>query len=224
MKISYTVQPEIKSLGILATVVAEIYGVSIQESNSDLEQLKAQTVDNTLTIAPDTLEHNPILQSYRDLVSKVGRSAKKFPPPAQMLVELIRRRGILPTINTAVDAYNLVVVKTFLALGVHDLDKVGSAITFRLSPGQEPFRAVGSDSEKQTQAGDYVYADEHQVLAWLDSKDSDQVKLSLETKNIVLIIQGTDVTTREYNLAAAQEACKLITRFCGGKYEMQPLT
>ena len=59
-------------------------------------------------------------------------------------------------------------------------------------------------------------------LGWT-SKDSDAVKLSLETRNMLIVIQGTDYTSREYNLSAAEEACKLVTRFCGGTYDIKAL-
>ncbi len=220
MKLKYNLTPEIKKLGISKVAVAEIYDVTITQEQEELEEIKKETVAEILKIDEDSLLENPILESYRELVRTIGRSLKKFPPAAESLIKSVQKTGSFPLINTAVDSYNLVVAKTFLALGVHDFDKLGKTITFRLSPGQEPFTSVGSEKIKYTQPGDFVYADENKVLAWLDSKDSELVKLSLETKNLVIIIQGTPYTKIDHTLKAAEDACQLITKFCGGEYEV----
>lgn len=221
MRLKYAMSSEIKALGILSTVVAEIHGVTIESEHPELNEIKNQAFARVMNMDDEFVLENPVLQSYRDLVKKVGRSAKKFPPAAESFIQLIRHSGRFPHINTAVDSYNVVVTKKFLALGVHDIDKLSGEITFRLSDGQEPFTSVGGEKIKYTQRGDFVYADKNQVLAWLDSKDSDLVKLALDTKNILIVIQGTHCTPQDYNLEAAEEACQLITRFCGGSYEIQ---
>lgn len=221
MKINYIMCPEIKSLGISEVVVAEIYGVNIQKENSILEEIKEKVISSIEMQDEDSIKNNPILQSYRDLVQKIGRSIKKFPPAAESLIGVIKKKAMFPKINTAVDAYNIIVTKTYLALGVHDMDKLGTTITFRISKGNEAFTSVGSEKVKHTQPGDFVYSDEKQVLAWLDSKDSELVKISKETKNIVVIIQGTPYTKLEYKLLAVEEAAKLITKICGGTYKIR---
>lgn len=221
MRLTYKVEPEIKALGIRSIVVAEISGVEIREQDDQLEPLKQEATGAVLKMSEADLAANPVLEGYRKLVQKVGRSAKKFPPAAETLLRQVQRIKCLPRINTAVDSYNIAVTHHFLALGVHDIGKLqGDTVIFRLSPGGEPFVSVGSDIEKRTQPGDYLYADQAQVLAWLDSKDSDRVKLSLDTRDFVIVIQGTALTPREYNRVAAEEACQLIQRFCGGTYEI----
>lgn len=220
MQLQYVITPELKAMGIKASVVAEITGLHIAPQHEELEQLKHQATAALLTLSEAELATNPILEGYRGLVRGLGRSLKRFPAAAENLICQIKRVRQFPTINTAVDSYNLVVVKRLLALGVHDLAKLGTTITFRLSEGGEPFLPVGSNTVKTTQRGDFVYADEQHVLAWLDSKDSDDVKVSLATTALTLIIQGTARTDRAYTWATAEEACHLITRFCGGQYEI----
>ena len=223
MKKKYIVTPEIIKLGIKSSVVAEIYNTAIEYENFQLNQIKSKTLKKVLMLTESDLTGNLILESYRNLVKSIGRSVKKFPPSAESLIKLIHRSGQFPKINTAVDAYNIVVTIKYLALGVHDFDKLGDKIVFRFSEKQEPFTPVGGDHVKFTQPGDFLYSDENHVLAWLDSKDSELVKLTKETKNIVIIIQGTPYTKKEYNLTAIEDACKIITKFCGGTYEIQSL-
>lgn len=223
MKLQYTIDPELKTLGIDASVAAELNDLTIRLRDGELDNLKREVIVELLALEESTFATQPILASYRKMVQSVGRSPKRFPPAAQSLIEQVRRNGTFPTVNTAVDSYNLVAARSYLALGAHDMAKVGSMIRFRLSNGEEPFVEVGSTKVKSTQGGDYVYADEHRVLAWLDSKDSNEVKLDMDTQDMVLVIQGAPGVHRDYNRRAAEQACELITRFCGGTFELSAI-
>lgn len=223
MKHKYVIEKQIKELGIKSSVVAEVSGAKIDDHNPELEGIKIEAAERILKMSDGEIAENSVLEGYRELVRSVGRSLKKFPPSGESLLLQVKRTGCLPTINTAVDSYNIVVSRRFLALGVHDANKIGDTITFRLSNGGESFIPVGSPNIKTIQPGDYVYADDKRVLAWLDSKDSDEVKISTETTDFIIVIQGTARTERKYNLETAEEACNLITRFCGGTVEIFPI-
>ena len=222
-KLKYIVDQKIKDLGIHASVVGEVSGLAIRPTDPELEDLKRNAVAKITSLSDEEITADPILESYRSLVQGRGRSLKKFPPAAENLIHQIRRIGAFPSINTAVDSYNIVAAERFLALGVHDAAKLGNTIHFRISEGNEPFTPVGGVETKFVAQGDFVYADDTRVLAWLDAKDSDEVKISLTTNDLIIIIQGTGATTREYNLSAVTQACCLITRFCGGDYEAFPI-
>ncbi len=216
MQRQYIVEPPFHALGFPGIVVCEITGITIPEAREELEQLKADALSAVLQIDDSAIANEPVLASYRAQVSRIGRSAKKFPPAAESLIRLMQRTRRFPLINVAVDAYNVTVCQSRLALGVHDLDRLTGTITFRLSPGGEQFRSVGGDAVRQTACGDYLYADDGKVLAWLDSKDSDDVKLSAATQNVLIVIQGTSETTRDYTRAAIEDAAERIVKFCGG--------
>jgi DNA/RNA-binding domain of Phe-tRNA-synthetase-like protein len=213
-------EPEIRALGFASSIVCEVRGISIPEKAESLEEMKNDTLTMVLGLDDGLLKTDAILEGYRTQVASIGRSAKSFPPAAESLIQLIRRTRRFPSINVAVDAYNITVCRTRLALGVHDLDLVGDVIAFRLSPGGESFRAVGSDALKQTNPGDYLYADNARVLAWLDSRDSDEVKLGPATQNVLIVIQGTARTSRDYTRAAIEDAANRIVKFCGGTFDI----
>jgi DNA/RNA-binding domain of Phe-tRNA-synthetase-like protein len=221
MQRRYVMEPEFRALGFTSTTICELHGISIPEMSEELENLKNDTCSMVLGLQEDALKEDLVLEGYRSQVAAIGRSAKKFPPAAESLIRLIRRTDRFPKINVAVDAYNVTVCQTRLALGVHDLDRLSGPITFRLSPGGEEFRAVGSEAVKRTAPGDYLYADDARILAWLDSKDSDDVKLSPATQNVLIVVQGTSRTSRDYTRAAIEDAAKRILMFCGGAFEIE---
>ncbi len=218
---NYYVEQPIKNLGIKSSVVCEIYGINIPPHANGLVILKAQILQEILAIDDIDIDSDKVLNSYRMLVSSIGRSSKKFPPAAGNLIENIRRSGCFPSINTVVDSYNITACRYKVAIGAHDLDLIGRDICFRLSLGGEPFLAVGSNSIKKTAANDYVYADENRILAWLDSKDSNDVKITSNTKNVLLVIQGTDLTTLDYNRSAIEDAATRIVTYCGGSFQIK---
>lgn len=170
MRLQYILHPELRAIGVVAPVAAELFGLTIRHQDDSLNIMKQAVAREVAALTDQEVHAHPVLTKYRALVESVGRSSKKFPPAAESLIDQVRRTKRFPTINTAVDSYNLVAARAGMALGAHDMAKVGSQIHFRLSPGEEAFRAVGSSMSKVTRAGDFVYADETTVLAWLDRK------------------------------------------------------
>ena len=219
-KINYHLSPLYERLGIHTVVAAEIYDVDNTRALTDTQiQYLQNVVAETLKLDEQALANNPILAGYRNTVAKISRSAKKFPPSAQALISIVQRTKRLPDINPIVNLYNSVALQVFLSLGVHDMDKLGKHIYFRFSDGNEPFFPIGG-GEKTTQSGDYVYADESQVLAWLDARDSELVKVTEESKNLVIIAQGHEGSSVAYRQQALSQVCELITQHCGGSYQV----
>lgn len=221
MKVGFHVAEDFRPLGLDSIVVAELSGLTVARSHPDLEAIKSEVLEEAAALSDAEIADNETLLGYRELVQSVGRSPKKFAPAPENLLMQLRRTGSFPTINTAVDSYNVIVARRYLALGVHDVARLHGDVSFRLSPGGEPFVSVGSRKTRHTVAGDYVYADERRVLAWLDSKDSDEVKISDDTSSMIIVIQGNRRTSADDNSRAAEEACELVTRFCGGSFEIE---
>ena len=97
---------------------------SFLEKKKELEQwaLQCQT---------EEVVASPVIKGYTDLLQKVGRSIKKNPPTVLALIRNIQHRGALPQINSIIDIYNVESLKSFLAIGGHDLDKtIFSSLSF----------------------------------------------------------------------------------------------
>lgn len=168
-----------------------------------------------LDIDESQLETQPVLRGYLELLRQVGRSPMKFPPSARTLINIIKRRGRFPRILPVVDIYNVTALTSCLSLGVHDLSKLKGPIQFRISPGGETFYPIGG-GEKTTARGDYVYADSDTVLAWLDARDSDRVKVTDQTRDILIVVQGNLQTSLVYRTRALEELCQRLLLACGG--------
>ena len=68
---------------------------------------------------------SPVIQGYTDLLQKVvGVASRKIHQQSQALIRNTQHRGALPQINSIIDIYNVESLKSFLAIGGHDLDKI----------------------------------------------------------------------------------------------------
>ena len=150
------------------------------------------------------VQESPIVQGYRQLLQRVGRSVKKNPPTVVALIRNIQHRGSLPHINSIIDIYNVEALSSLLAIGGHDLDKIGGQIEFSVSQREDIFLPILS-TEKHVAQTDYVYRDDKGVLAWLDVRDSEHYKFDEDTKNAIFIIQGNENTSVEMRLEALEE-------------------
>lgn len=151
----------------------------------------------------EEVAESAVVTGYTDLLQKVGRSIKKNPPTILALIRNIQHRGSLPQINSIIDIYNVECLRSYLAIGGHDLDKIEGPIEFTISQREDLFFPILS-SEKHVAPTDPVYRDQKGVLAWLDVRDSDLYKFDETTKNALFVIQGNQETTVEMRLEALE--------------------
>ena len=151
----------------------------------------------------EEVSDSAVVTGYTDLLQKVGRSTKKNPPTILALIRNIQHRGTLPQINSIIDIYNVECLRSYLAIGGHDLDKIEGPIEFTISQREDLFFPILS-SEKHVAPTDPVYRDQKGVLAWLDVRDSDLYKFEETTKNALFVIQGNQETSVEMRLEALE--------------------
>ena len=151
----------------------------------------------------EEVSDSAVVTGYTDLLQKVGRSTKKNPPTILALIRNIQHRGTLPQINSIIDIYNVECLRSYLAIGGHDLDKIEGPIEFTISQREDLFFPILS-SEKHVAPTDPVYRDQKGVLAWLDVRDSDLYKFEETTKNALFVIQANHETSVEMRLEALE--------------------
>lgn len=150
----------------------------------------------------DVME-DPIIQGYFDRMKSVGRSIKKNRPSAPALIRNIKSRGAMPHINSIVDIYNVESLKSLLAIGGHDLDKVNEFIEFTVSGKEDIFLPILS-TKKHVAETDYLYKDAKGVMAWIDARDGENYKFDDDTKNAIFIIQGNRASSAKMRLEALE--------------------
>jgi DNA/RNA-binding domain of Phe-tRNA-synthetase-like protein len=161
---------------------------------------------------------------FQELLRKAGVNPCKEQPSLERLLSYALRRGDLPAINSLVDAYNLVSLRSLLSLGAHDLDRIALPVSLRLLTGEEPFTPLGSSAAVPVAAGEYGYVDaEGRVLCRLDILQAEFSKVTAETTNALLIVEGTAAHSPDVLCKAFDDAIEMVTRHCGGMAEVMAL-
>ncbi len=174
-------------------------------------------IDDILTsLNIDNLLQSPIIAEYKRLQKEAG--IEQPVAPAEYLLKLIKKSGMLPNINRVVDCYNIASAETLLSMGAHDLAKIKGDIQLKTTDGTERYTPLfKSESEKVT-PGEYAAMDEEKIICRLDLKQCDETKCGEGTTDFLVYVQGNAETSDEYVLKGLQKVCDNIKSFCDGEY------
>jgi DNA/RNA-binding domain of Phe-tRNA-synthetase-like protein len=171
--------------------------------------------------SPAAIRASPEVAAFSEILRKVGVNPRKESPSVERLLAFALKRGDLPAINSLVDAYNLVSVRASCSLGAHDLDTISPPVALRLLTGGETFTPLGRDTPTPVTPGEFGYVDgRDRVLCRLDLLQADFSKVTEQTVNALLIVEGTAMHAPEVLRRAVAEVIELVTRFCGGTAEI----
>ena len=169
---------------------------------------------------PGAVRSAPAVAPFQEILRKVGVNPRREQPSVERLLNFALKRGDLPTVNSPVDAYNLVSVRSFCSLGAHDLDRITPPVSLRLLTGRELFTPLGRDTPVATVPGEYGYVDAHdRVLCRLDILQADFSKVTTATVNAFLIVEGTALHPPEVLRQAVDDVIDMVIRHCGGTAE-----
>jgi len=208
-KISCSVEPAVSKLGIKVKF-AELINLNIKKKHMGLEKLK------------DSIEHDfkidkTILAGYDSVYEKLGIDGKCS---VYNLIDITKKGGKLPTINTAVDSYNFISLKYSLVLGAHDRENVRGSMKFKIMNGTESYIPLFKKEREIINSGEFGVVDDEKVLCRLDIKQCDETKVTEDTKNIILYIEGNETVSESDLKKITEETCELIVKFCGGEWRI----
>lgn len=198
-------------------------GLTLVEGNPGLEAYKARVVAEAVErVGSDSVTRQPFIASWRDMYRSFGTRPGDYRPSSEALLRRVLKRGSLPTINSAVDAYNALSVRYLIPMGGFDLDRTRGDIYLRLSEGGEAFRPLGSSGPEETYEGEPVYADEARILTrrW-NFRDCDETKITTETRRLAMFVDGSKEIPREDVEEALRELKGLLSEYCGGDYRLE---
>ncbi|MBN2336019.1 hypothetical protein JXL21_10715 [Candidatus Bathyarchaeota archaeon] len=202
----------------IGVLVAE--GLTIKRSDPALEPVKRVALSVAGRRLGDTPTRHPFIASWRDMYRSFGTKPGDYRPSAEALVRRSLKNGVLPAINTAVDAYNAVSVRHLIPMGGFDLDYIEGDIRLRISPGGEAFTPLRSEKAETTYEGEAVYADDARILTrrW-NYRDCDETRITEETHGAALFIDGSESIPRAAVEAALKDLETLLRVHCGGEYK-----
>lgn len=219
--LQFDVSDEVLALGLRGSYFV-LEDIVNREDNPALRSEIDQAVERIRQSPAVDSKSDPILKGFRDLHERVGCSNRKFVSSPENLLALVESSGRFPRVNVLVDAYNLVSVRTRLALGAHDIDRIDGNVHLRLTRGDERFVPLGGTAAKPIRHGEYGYMDDaNDVICRLETRQVEKTKVDLATRHCFFIVQGNAATPSAFIAATADELITLLRRLCGGTVSMR---
>ena len=166
----------------------------------------------------ETLSQTPKIDVWRKAYSAFGGKPKENKSSVENLYRWVLQGVNLKHINKLVDIYNLVSLKHTVPVGGEDIDKIQGDVILTIAEQNEPAVLLLGDKEpRPPHAGEVIYKDNISAICrrW-NWREADRTKLTEETKNCFLIIEGLLPVTEQEIENATKELKDLVQKFCGG--------
>lgn len=204
----------------LAISIGTINNVSVEKENEKIRELKkALYADARTKHDIEKLKENLVVRAYRDFYWKLGIDPTKTRPSGEALLRRVLHGDELPTISTAVDAYNLASMKTVIPISGFDRNMLNPPFKVRFAEEGEPFTGIGMGKPLALKSNMLVLADTKRVLCIYPHRDADQTKITERTKNILLVGYGAPGIAEQQLEEAVETALGYIKAACGGEIE-----
>ena len=209
------------NIGVVFTKDTNNKGES-QEINDLLREAESKVISKFSQFESPSLHPNII--PWRKAYKKFGSDPHHYHCSSEALVRRILKGNKIRHINKLVDLYNYISLKYVLPLGGEDLDKIKGDLILDYAKGDEQFIRLGGIENEPPLAGEVVYKDEEGVVCrrW-NWREAERTKLTEETKDAVIVIEGLSPISRKIVESATQELTNLIKKYCNGKVSWQIL-
>lgn len=200
--------------------IAIINGVSITEKNHDLDKERSEFLKSLDGLTTESLGLEEEIKSYRQIYKETGIDwHSRRPSPEALLRRIALGKGIY-SINTCVDAYNLVVMKNRISVGAFDFDHIKFPTVLRFAKPGEKILLLGDEDETEYKDGEIAYFDEKGGYNMdFNYRDAQRTAVTLETKNLYINTEGVyDISPQQVE-KTLKEACDIIVKYCGGRIE-----
>jgi len=219
----FIIWPEINTIG-LKGIYLTIENITNRESDAEFERHSRIIVRQAYNYIRqiDDIKEDQLIKGFRQLHDSVGAPNRKNLSAPESLYKILSKKGDIPRINLLVDIYNTISVKYKLAMGAHDWDRIDGNVHLRFTDGTEKFIPLGENETKHIQPGEYSYIDDsNEIICYLDVKQIDKTKVTLDTKNVFIVVQGNINTPFPHLENAVSELLFLIKRYCGGEVKVE---
>ena len=216
--IDQTVKEKYPSLSI---GVAIIKGVIIEKSNPELEKEKEALLKSLEGLTTEKLGEYEEIKAYRKLYKEMGVDWHSRRPSPEALLRRVALDKGLYTVNTCVDAYNLVVMKSRVSVGAFDLDAVEFPTTLRFPRSGEEILLLGDTEPTVYKEKEVSYFDQRGGYNIdFNFRDAQRTAVKEETKNLYINVDGVFEIPAEAVRKTLQDACDIILRYCGGTVDL----
>lgn len=226
--IQYLNRPEIFSIDrdlknkipSISVGIAVIKNVSIKKTDANLEKEKEAFLQSLENLTTEQLGEYQEILSYRKLYKEMGVDWHSRRPSPEALLRRVALKKGLYSVNTCVDAYNLIVMKHRVSIGAFDEDRIKYPTILRSTKEGEEILLLGDAESTKYTAKEIAYFDnEGGINMDFNYRDAQRTAVQLTTKNLYINVDGVyDISLQKVE-EVLRETCDIIMKYCGGTLE-----
>ncbi|MDO8609022.1 MAG: phenylalanine--tRNA ligase beta subunit-related protein, partial [bacterium] len=218
----FSIDPAVKKLYPSISIgIAIIKNVTIQKSNTELQSRINNFVNSQSNLTNEMISSFKEVLSYRKLYKQMSIDWHSRRPSPEALLRRIATKKGLYSVNTCVDAYNLVVMNNRVSSGAFDLDKIKFPTILRLPKPDEKILLLGDKEPTLYKPTELAYFDQNGGYNIdFNFRDSQETAVTEQTKNILINIDGIYDINRSMVEKTLKETLDEIIKYCGGKIEI----
>ncbi len=219
----FTIDPAVKKVYPSVSIgIAIIKGVKIQKTHPELEKEKQEFLSSLENRTTEELGKYPEVISYRKLYKQMGIDWHSRRPSPEALLRRVALKKGLYTINTCVDAYNLVVMKHRVSVGAFDLDAIKFPTILRFPQEGEEILLLGDKEPTKYTTLELAYFDQSGGFNIdFNYRDARRTMVTEKTTDLWINVDGVFDITPEKVVQSLHESVELITKYCGGSIELE---
>lgn len=219
----FTIDSEVKKRYPSVSIgIALIRGVTITKLNERLEKEKNDFLSTLIGLTTEKLGNFPEIISYRKLYKEMGIDWHSRRPSPEALLRRVALGKGLYTVNTCVDAYNLVVMKHRVSVGAFDYDSVKFPTVLRYAGEGDEILLLGDKEPTKYSFKDLAYYDrEGGYNIDFNFRDAQRTMVTEKTRNVWINVDGIYEITPEQVAQSLAESVEKIVVYCGGTVEFQ---
>lgn len=199
--------------------VVTLHNIDNKGHDPEIEQLLRDSESAAITkLGNIPVTEHPSIVPWREAYRKFGAKPKDYPSSIENLLRRILKGEQIRHINKLVDIYNIVSLKFLVPAGGEDLSKIQGDILLTLaSQNEQPVILLGENEARPPHPGEVIYKDDIGTICrrW-NWKEADRTKLTEDTKNAVLVIEGILPEDKERVKQAVSYLSELVKKYCGG--------
>ncbi len=214
MEYSKEIRDRFPGLNVLTTRIKD---VNVKKKSEELEEFKDEVISKVREKRDlEELKDIPVFRKYRDFFWEIDIDPTKTRPASEALVRRVLQGKTLPAINTLVDAYNLASLSSEIPLAAFDKKTLEGKLTMRFAEKGEKFHGIGMDKPKELEGGEIVISDSEKLIAIYPYRDSEETKITTNTKDVLLMVCGVPEVGEKLD-EARKIMINYVTRFCDGE-------
>ena len=154
------------------------------------EKIEATQAQLRQTLDTESLKQQPSIAATRQVYKTLGKDPSRYRPASESLIRRLLQGKNLYQANILVDLINLASIVHGYSIGGFDASKIaGSALRLGVGKADEPYEGIGRG--RLNIEGLPVYRDELGGIG-TPTSDNERTKLTLETSQLLVLINGYD--------------------------------